>query len=162
MHWRRVEQPLHDCLETATRRLAASSDRGQSALLRVLSAKHHAPPSINWTFPPPKELHGVKQVLGRGRLKGRYQFDRPKAAAAYRQILRLADFLADSSIITICSRRDGRLLYGMTRLKAALDAQFQRMRWQCIWRFANGLVFFDDGHDEYRKLDRRAHRICPA
>jgi hypothetical protein len=104
-------------------------------------------------IPKAKELHGLKLASGRGRyMRGKYQFDRPKAGAVYRQILRLADFLPDASIITICSRRDGRPLYGMTRLEAALHALFQRMRRQCVGRTTNALVFFDEGHDEYRKL----------
>jgi hypothetical protein len=114
-------------------------------------------------IPKAKELHGLKLASGRGRyLKGKYQFDRPKAGAVYRQILRHADFLPDASIITICSRRDGRPLYGMTRLEAALHALFQRMRRQCVSRATNGLVFFDEGHDEYRKLYRRAQIYLPT
>ena len=114
-------------------------------------------------IPKTKELHAVKLASGRGRyIKGKYQFDRPKAGSAYRQILRLADFLPDASIITICSRRDGRPLYGMTRLEAALHALFQRMRRQCVSRITNALVFFDEGHDEYRKLYRRAQIYLPT
>ena len=114
-------------------------------------------------IPTSKELHGLKLASGRGRyIKGKYQFDRPKAGAAYRQILRLADFLPDASIITICARRGGNPLYGMTRLEAALHALFQRMRRQRVSRDTNGLVFFDEGHDEYRKFYRRAQVYLPT
>lgn len=113
--------------------------------------------------PTAKELHGVKLASGRGRyIKGKYSFDRPKAGSAYRPILRFADFLPDASVITISSKRDGKPLFGMTRLEAALHALFQRMRSQCNARSTNGLVFFDEGHDEYRKLYRRAQVRLPT
>jgi uncharacterized protein DUF3800 len=113
--------------------------------------------------PTSKELHGVKLASGRGRyFKGKYQFERPKAGAVYRQILQFADFLPNASVITISSKRDGRPLYGMTRLEAALHALFQRMRSQCNARDTNGFVFFDEGHDEYRRLYRRAQRYLPT
>jgi hypothetical protein len=114
-------------------------------------------------IPVSKELHGVKLASGRGRyLRGKYSFDRPKAGAAYREILRLADFLPDASIITVRAQRGGRALYGATRLEAALHALFQRMRSQCEARRTNGFVFFDEGHEEYRKLYRRAQRYLPT
>jgi hypothetical protein len=74
----------------------------------------------------------------------------------------LADFLPDASIITVRAQRGGRALYGATRLEAALHALFQRMRRQCEARRTNGLVFFDEGHEEYRKLYRRAQVRLPT
>jgi hypothetical protein len=114
-------------------------------------------------IPMNKELHGVKLASGRGHyFKGKYQFDRPKAGAAYRQLLRLANFLPDESVLTIASTKGGRPLYGMTRLEAALHALFQRMRQQCNSRNTNAIAFFDEGHDEYRKLYRRALVYLPT
>ena len=83
-------------------------------------------------IPVSKELHGVKLASGRGRyFRGKFSFDRPKAGAVYREVLRLADFLPDASIITVRAQRGGRALYGATRLEAAVHAIFQRMRSQC-------------------------------
>jgi hypothetical protein len=114
-------------------------------------------------IPVSKELHGVKLASGRGRyVKGKYQFDRPKAGSAYRQIWRFANFLPDESVISIVSKRSGRTLYVMTRLEAALHALFQRMRSQCNGRNANAFVFFDEGHEEYRRLYRRAQVYLPT
>jgi hypothetical protein len=114
-------------------------------------------------IPVSKELHGVKLASGRGRYRrGKFSFDRPKAGAAYREILRLADFLPDASVITIRAQRGGRALYGATRLEASLHALFQRMRRQCEARYTNGFVFFDEGHEEYRKLYRRAQVFLPT
>jgi hypothetical protein len=114
-------------------------------------------------IPKSKELHGVKLASGRGQFfKGKYQFDRPKAGSVYRQILSLVDFLPDGSVITVAAKRGGQALYGMTRLEAALHALFQRMRSQCNARDVNGLVFFDGGHDEYRKCYRRAQIFLPT
>src|ERR1700681_1395256 len=63
--------------------------------------------------PVSKELHVVKLASGRGRyLQGKYSFDRPKAGAAYRQILQLADFLPNASVISVRAQRGGQPLYG--------------------------------------------------
>ena len=47
-------------------------------------------------------------------------------------------------------------MYGHDRLERVMYALFQRMRTQCQKRGTNAMVFFDQGHDEYRKLYRRA------
>lgn len=113
--------------------------------------------------PTNKELHGVKLASGRGNyLQGQYQFDRPRAGAVYRRILEMVDFVPEASIITVASYRGGRPLYGASRLEAALHALFQRMRKQCLERFANAIVFFDAGHPEYRKLYRKAQVYLPT
>jgi Protein of unknown function (DUF3800) len=114
-------------------------------------------------IPVSKELHAVKLASGRGAYnKGKHQFDRPKAGSVYRQILRMADFLPDGSVLTVVSKRGGKPLYGMSRLEAALHALFQRMRLQCNARNTNGMVFFDEGHDEYRKMYRKAQVYLPT
>lgn len=117
----------------------------------------------NLGVPITKELHAVKLASGRGNYdRGKHRFDRPKAGAVYRQILRMADFLPDASVITVVSKRGGKPLYGMSRLEAALHALFQRMRSQCNARETNAIVFFDEGHEEYRKLYRKAQVYLPT
>lgn len=114
-------------------------------------------------IPISKELHGVKLASGRGNyLKGKYPLERSKAGFVYRQVLSYASFMLDGSIITVSATRDSKSLYGMTRLEAAIHALFQRMRRQCIERNTNGFVFFDEGHEEYRKLYRRAQIYLPT
>src|SRR5262249_27220439 len=49
-----------------------------------------------------------------------------------------------------------------TQLEAALYALLQRMRMQCIVRNTNAIVFFDEGHPEYRKLYRQAQVYLPT
>jgi hypothetical protein len=41
-------------------------------------------------------------------------------------------------------------------------ALFQRMRQQCAKRGCNAITFFDQGHDEYRKLYRKAQVHLPT
>jgi hypothetical protein len=115
------------------------------------------------SIPPKKELHGVKLISGRGRyFKGKYAFDRPKASAVYREILRSVDCLSDASIMTVCSYRGGKNLFGHSRLEAAMYALFQRMRRQCHANNTNAITFFDEGHPEYRHLYRRAQVYLPT
>lgn len=112
--------------------------------------------------PTTKELHAVKFASGRGRyFHNKWQFPRPKAAAVYRDILNRINFLPDSSIMSAATIR-GPQLYGSARLEAALHALFQRMRSQCVSRKVNAIVFFDEGHPEYRKLYRRSQIYLPT
>jgi hypothetical protein len=115
-------------------------------------------------IPVAKELHGLKLASGRGAyFKGKYTFPRPKAGAVYRRILEsLSVVVPEASIITVAARRGGKQLYGKTKLEAALYALLQRMRTQCSVRGTNGMVFFDQGHDEYRKLYRQAQVYLPT
>lgn len=114
------------------------------------------------SIPTARELHGVKLASGRGRIKsGEYSFPRPKAGAVYRDVLSQIDFVPPGSILSAATIR-GQNLYGSARLEAALYALFQRMRRQCEARRTNGIVFFDEGHPEYRKLYRRAQVYLPT
>jgi len=113
--------------------------------------------------PSTKELHGVKLASGRGRYKrGRWQFTKARSSAVYRMILADIDFVPDASIMSAAVYRGARNLYGNTKLEAALHALFQRMRQQCVARNANAIVFFDEGHPEYRKLYRKAQIFLPT
>lgn len=114
-------------------------------------------------IPVSKELHGTKLASGRGNYKlGRHNFDKAKATAIYRRVLEDIDFIPDASVISASAKRGHRLLYGQDRLKAALYAVLQRIRMQCIKRDVNGIVFFDQGHPEYRKLYRQARVYLPT
>jgi len=116
----------------------------------------------NLKIPTKRELHGVLLASGRGNFfHGRHNFDKAKASAVYRQILRSLTFLPDASIMSASVTRAGSL-YGKYRLEAALYALFQRMRTQCARRKTNAIVFFDQGHPEYRKLYRRAQVFLPT
>lgn len=113
-------------------------------------------------IPMNKELHGQKFASGRGRYRmGKQQFGRPAAAAVFRDMLSRLDFLPDSSIISVVGTKDSNL-YGMTKFEATLLALFQRMRTATSRANRNGLVFFDEGHGEYRKLYRKSLIYLPT
>lgn len=113
-------------------------------------------------IPRNKELHGVKLASGRGRFhKGKHNLDRARASGVYRKILRSLAFIPDASIISASAGRANHL-YGNQRLEAAMYALFQRMRSQCADRKVNAIVFFDQGHPEYRKLYRQAQVYLPT
>lgn len=114
-------------------------------------------------IPRSKELHGVKLASGRGNfLHGKHNFKRDQAARAYRGILaNLGMFIPEHSIMSASASR-GRFLYGYERLEKALYALFQRMGRQCTANDTNALVFFDQGHPEYRALYRKAQRYLPT
>ena len=118
----------------------------------------------NLNIPTTKELHGNKLIYGRGKyLRGRFNFDKPKASSVYRQILNHLDIVVpEASIISAAARLGSTQLYGRTRLEACLYALLQRMRLQCEARHTNALVFFDQGHPEYRKLYRQAQVWLPT
>ncbi|MBU1323833.1 MAG: DUF3800 domain-containing protein [Alphaproteobacteria bacterium] len=115
-------------------------------------------------IPAAKELHGNKLISGRGNFfKGQHNFDRAKANGVYRSILRNLDqVLLPGSIMAAAARRGTSTLYGKTRLEAALYALLQRMRTQSDRRGVNAMVFFDQGHPEYRKLYRQAQVHLPT
>lgn len=113
-------------------------------------------------IPVKKELHGVKLAAGRGRYRfGTQQFTRPAAAAVYRDILSSIDFLPESSIIAVAGTRNSNL-YGATKLEATLHALLQRMRTATKRTARNGMVFFDEGHGEYRTLYRKSLVYLPT
>jgi hypothetical protein len=113
-------------------------------------------------IPVAKELHGVKLIAGRGNfLKGKYNFNRPKASGVYRQILRSIDFLPRASVMSVTANR-GKFLYGNDRLEACTYALFQRMRTKSSISDVNAMTFFDQGHQEYRRLYRMAQVHLPT
>jgi hypothetical protein len=113
-------------------------------------------------IPTRKELHGWKLVSGRGNyLYGSRQLKPAACAPVYQGILSKLDWLPEASIITVAGRR-GRAMYGHARLERVMHALFQRMRRQAEKREVNAMVFFDQGHPEYRSLYRRAMVNLPT
>lgn len=113
-------------------------------------------------IPVGKELKGQKLASGRGRyLRGKHQFSRSAAAEVYRALLAGVGFLSDMSVISVVGKSTSNL-YGSTRLQALVHALLQRLRTACSKMKRNGLVFFDEGHGEYRKLYRRARVYLPT
>ena len=118
--------------------------------------------SKNLKVPVRKELKGQKLLSGRGRYNlGKHQFTHGEAAQVYRALLTDIGFLPDLSVITVVGNRDSKL-YGHSRLEALVIALFQRMRMACLTADRLGLVFFDQGHGEYRKLYRKARVYLPT
>lgn len=121
---------------------------------RLLSKLHGIPVS--------KELKGSKLVGGRGRyLKGKHQLKPLTAVAAYRWALTQLGFLPPSSIVTVIGTPNS-TLYGHGRLEAVLFALLQRMRTASAKTGRLGMIFFDEGHGEYRKLYRKARVYLPT
>lgn len=113
-------------------------------------------------IPVAKELKGEKLLSGRGRYKhGKHQFTRAEAAAVYAALLADTGFLPDASIITAVGS-PASFLYGHRSLEALVIALFQRMRTPCVDSERNGMVFFDQGHGEYRKLYRKSRVYLPT
>lgn len=113
-------------------------------------------------IPASKELHGTKMVGGRGNyIVGKRQIAKDKAAGIYREILSRIAFVPPESVITVVGSR-GPEMYGHARLLRVLHALFQRMRRQCEARRVNAMVFFDEGHNDYRDLYRRAMVNLPT
>jgi hypothetical protein len=113
-------------------------------------------------IPTTKELHGTKLAGGRGNyVYGKRQIPTSEIPSYYRKILGDIDFLPPESVITVTGTR-GREMYGHARLERVMYALFQRMRRQCQSRNVNAMVFFDEGHPEYRTLYRRAMKHLPT
>lgn len=113
-------------------------------------------------IPAKKELHAVKLASGRGRYRGgRQQFGRGASARVYRSILSALHFLPPMSVITVIGSPQSQL-YGHTKLEALMYALFQRMQRASSHHNRNGMVFFDEGHGEYRKLYRKARKFLPT
>lgn len=113
-------------------------------------------------LPVRNELKGSKLASGRGRFKhGKHQFTRGEAAIVLNSMLADLTFLQPSGIITVIGTRSSNL-YGHSRLEALLFAMLQRMRTACNRSKRSGLIFFDEGHGEYRKLYRKARVYLPT
>ena len=121
---------------------------------RELRRQHH--------IPTRKELKASKLVGGRGRyLRGEHQLRPTLAVDAYRWALSQLGFLQPASIISVAAHRAS-TMYGHSRLQAALIALLQRMRTATERTQRTGIVFFDEGHGEYRTIYRKARVYLPT
>lgn len=113
-------------------------------------------------IPVTKELHGTKLANGRGNyVYGKRQIPAGLLVPYYKIILSAVGFLPPESIITVSGSR-GPAMYGHDRLERVMYALIQRMRRQCVARKVNAMVFFDEGHPEYRTLYRKAMKHLPT
>jgi hypothetical protein len=113
-------------------------------------------------IPVLKELKGSKLATGRNSYQPRRQrLYGERAVEAYAYALSSLDFLPSRSIFSVTCERDYKL-YGHTRLEAALYATFQRIQVKCDKERMAALLFFDEGHGEYRRLFRKAKKYLPT
>ncbi|WP_176954682.1 DUF3800 domain-containing protein [Albimonas donghaensis] len=107
-------------------------------------------------IPLSKELKGSKLATGRNRYdRGRGALYGNRAWKAYRDALQGLSFLPDHSIFSVYATRDANL-YGRRKLEASLYAAFQRIERQNKADRRRSMLFFDEGHGEYRTLYRKA------
>jgi hypothetical protein len=113
-------------------------------------------------IPLAKDLNGSKLAAGRGRyFQGKHQLGSRVGCRVMVQALGGTSFLPDASIISVVGTRESKL-YGHTRLEAVLYALLQRMRTACEKAKRLGMVFFDEGHGEYRTLYHKARKALPT
>jgi len=109
-----------------------------------------------FNVPRSKELKGSKIATGRNRYDGdKHPIYGYRATQLYRFALQSLDFLPDQSVFSVSAPR-GYKLYGHTRLEAAMYATLQRMQSQMRAESRTAMLFFDEGHAEYRDMYRRA------
>jgi Protein of unknown function (DUF3800) len=82
-------------------------------------------------------------------------------ASVYRSALQTLSFLPNDSIMATAATEKTEL-FGGTRMTAALTALLQRIRRQADAEYTCGLVFFDEGHDEYFHAYRKAQKYLPV
>ncbi|MBF6595652.1 MAG: DUF3800 domain-containing protein, partial [Thermaceae bacterium] len=109
-----------------------------------------------------KELKGSLLLSGHGNYKIRNQgFTKAQAVQIYKDLLSGLSFLPASSVISVVGTASTQL-YGYKSLLAVLYALLQRMRRTCRTCQRVGMVFFDEGHNEYRKLYRQSQKYLPT
>jgi hypothetical protein len=115
---------------------------------RLLKERHGIP--VN------RELKGSKLATGRNQYNGgKKPLYGQRAWDAYWDALQALSFLPDRSIFSVYATR-GAALYGNRKLDAALYAAFQRIERQNQAQRERCIIFFDEGHSEYRSLYRKA------
>jgi hypothetical protein len=115
---------------------------------RMLKESHNIPVA--------KELKGSKLATGRNSYDGgKGALYGVRAWKAYADALRSLSFLPDRSIFSIYTTRSASL-YGHRKLEASLYAAFQRIERQNKSSRQRAMIFFDEGHSEYRGLYRKA------
>lgn len=110
------------------------------------------------------ELHGNKLVMCKGVYhKSGKNLSPEEAFSAYNDALSRITFLPKNSIITVAAN-EKTSLFGWTGVEASIMALLQRIRTHCDTEVENrnGLIFFDEGHDEYTRYFRRACVYLPT
>lgn len=121
---------------------------GARSWRRMLKEKYNIPIS--------KELKGSKLATGRNRYDGgKRPLFGARAWNAYWDALQALSFLPDRSVFSVYATRNANL-YGRRKLDAALYAAFQRIERQNQAARQRSIIFFDEGHGEYRSLFRKA------
>ena len=116
----------------------------------------------NFGIPVRKELKGSKLATGRNAYQPRgKRLYGERAVEAYAHALKGLDFLPSASVFSVTCERSYSL-YGHSRLEAALYAMLQRMQVKCSKERNAALIFFDEGHGEYRRLFRKAKKHLPT
>jgi hypothetical protein len=121
---------------------------------RELSARH------NIRFRP--ELHGYKILKHQGlyHKEGR-NLSPDEAVALYRDALGTLSWLPSNSVMSSVTYAKTELM-GHKGIGAALFGIFQRLRSQCDDDKVIGLLFFDEGHEQYVRLYRKAQVYMPT
>lgn len=110
----------------------------------------------DFNIPVGKELKGSKLATGRNQYdEGKRALYGTRAIQAYKAALARLDFLPPSSAFSVCASRSYRM-YGHRKLEASLHALLQRLEKQAKSQDALYQLFFDEGHNEYRRLYRKA------
>ena len=109
-----------------------------------------------------KELHGYELLKAGGLyLRGKRNFRPDDAVMFYKEALARPTFLEPASIFTVFGFSDSRVA-GFAGIEATMVGLLQRLRTQCSSNGVDGLLFFDEGHDEYIRWYRRAQVYLPT
>lgn len=111
-----------------------------------------------------KEIHANKLLMCKDLYhKSGRNLDPVESFSLYKDAVSSISFLPLKSLITVATRDETRL-FGWRGIEAAFMALMQRIRSQCEDRNENrnGMLFFDEGHDEYVKYFRRACVYLPT
>jgi hypothetical protein len=121
---------------------------------RALSKEHH----IRYRA----ELHGSDLLAGKGQLhKSHRALNREEAFDLFKGALGSLGFLPSGSIMAAAATESTNL-FGQTKMTAALTGLLQRIQRQSEAEKTCGMVFFDEGHDEYFHHFRKAQKYLPV
>lgn len=109
-----------------------------------------------------EELHGAHMLTGKALIhKANRILGKEESVTVYRDALTTLTFLPDSSVMAAASTSVSNLM-GQTKMTATMTALLQRIRRQSDAENLCGLVFFDEGHDEYFHAFRKAQKYLPV
>ena len=110
------------------------------------------------------ELHAFK-IINRKDLmhKTNRNLSVEEAFNLYSDAVKQISFLPKNSIVTVAAAPNAQI-FGKKGIEACLIGLFQRLRTHCYSKDeqTNGLMFFDEGHDEYTSYYRRACKYLPT